>query len=404
MQRTKGPQSGTRRFWTDNAALGLATVVAGLFNSAYSILLAHALGPDNYGRIGALNNLVSLFLLPLPIVGLAAIRVGRQRERQRPLAMGSLGLGAVIFLAVVALSPLMGRRFGLSPALIILFASTVVLNFGYALYIGFLKRARRYGMVGLLLVLASASSVAGVVVAVTVGRAHPLVWMGVLQGVAVILLFVYTRSLAESVPVLEPVRLRPEVVATTLGVGTLQALWGFSDVLVAKANLSVTAAGLYTGLSTIGQSLPFFVASLATVMLTAVLDEPRRRRGYLARTLLASVGLAAIFIGVLLLFPVPVVRLALGGAFVPMTPLIQHYSDAMAAMAMVLVLTTYGVAVGTYRTMVAAALGTLFWLVWILHAHSMEALVNRTLDSMAATLAVVAVVFWAGRDASRPPS
>ncbi|MDA8205572.1 MAG: hypothetical protein M0Z36_05835 [Thermaerobacter sp.] len=403
MERTDGPLSGTRRFWTDNAALGLATVVAGLFNSAYSVLLAHALGPNDYGRIGALNNLVSLFLLPLPIVGLAAIRVGRQLGRQRFLVWSSLGLGVLIFVLAVVLSPMLARQFGLSPALIILYAFSVILNFGYALYIGFLKRARRYGVVGLLLVLASASAVLAVAVGVTLGHAHPLIWMGVLQGIFVVLMFFLTRWMAESVPTLPPAHLRPEVVTTTLGVGTLQALWGFSDVLAAKANLSVTDAGLYTGLSTIGQALPFFVGSLATVMLTAVLDEPRRRRAFLTRTLLATIGLSALFIGVLLAFPVPVVRLALGSAFVPMAPLVQRYSDAMAAMGLVLVLTTYGVAVGTYRTMVPAALGTIFWLAWIVSADSMTTLVNRTLVAMVATFIGVAVAFIAGRETTRSP-
>lgn len=395
--------NGTRRFWSDNAALGTATVLAGIFNTAYSVLLAHALGPVDYGRIGALNNLVSLFLLPLPIVGLAAIRLGRQRGREKALRRASLGIGLGIFILAALFSPALAERFRLAAVLVVLYSATVVLNFGYALYVGYLKRARRYGQVGLVLVLASGTSVLGVVLAVTVGRAAPLVWLGVWQLVTVVGLFFYTQFLAKNVPSLPAVRLRPEVVATTLGVGTLQALWGFSDVLFAKARLSSVQAGWYTGLSTIGQALPFVAASLATVMLTAVLDDPSSRRAYLQRTVWATGGLGALFIALLWFFPVPVVRLALGGAFVPMSPLIQRYSDAMAAMALVLVLTTYGVALGAYRTMVAAALGTALWIGALTGAHSMNALVNRTLESMLATLVLVVLSFWVGREISRPP-
>jgi O-antigen/teichoic acid export membrane protein len=244
--------------------------------------------------------------------------------------------------------------------------------------------------------------VGGVVLAITVGRAHPLTWLGVWQIVSLVGLFLTTRRLSHNIPVLPPGRLSGPVIATTLGVGTLQALWGFSDVLFAKASLPVVQAGWYTGLSTIGQALPFIVGSLSTVMLTAVLDDPRRRRGYLTRTLIATAILSVLFLGVLFLFPVPLVRLSLGSAFIPLSPYIQRYSDAMACMALVLVMTTYGVALGSYRTMTVAALGTGIWLVSLSGAHTMAALVNRTLVSMLGTLVLVGVVFVVGKELRGP--
>lgn len=402
MDRPNGQGSGTRRFWSDNAALGMATVAAGLFNTAYSVLLAHGLGPITYGQIGALNNLVGLFLLPLPIVGLAAIRLGRQRRQQKWLLRASLGLGTLIFLIALVLSRSLGRQFGLSSIIVVLYSSTVILNFGYALFVGYLQRARRYVLVGILLVLASGTAVGGVVLAITIGRAHPLTWLGLWQVVSLVGLFLATRRLVRKTPVLPPGRLSGPVIATTLGVGTLQALWGFSDVLFAKAYLPVEQAGWYTGLSTIGQALPFVVASLSTVMLTAVLDDPDRRRGYLMRTLIATAILILLFLGVLLFFPVLLVRLSLGSAFIPLSPYIQRYSDAMACMALVLVITTYGVALGSYRTMTVAALGTGIWLVSLSGAHTMAALVNRTFISMLGTLILVGVVFVLGRELRGP--
>ncbi|PSR21142.1 MAG: hypothetical protein C7B45_12000 [Sulfobacillus acidophilus] len=388
---------GTSRFWSDNAVLGLATGVAGLFNTAYSVLLAHLMGPDNYGRIGALNNLVSLFLLPLPIIGLAAIRVGRQAHQERLMFGISVGLGVFIFLLSLGLSPTLAHTLHVPADLIVLYCSSVILSFAYALYIGYLERARQYGMVGLLLVLASAASVGAVVVSVTWGHRFPIFWLGVWQSVAVVVTFGLAVQLTRRVPMLAPGRLRREVIWTTLGVGTLEALWSFTDVLFAKAHLSTANAGLYTGLSTIGQSLPFLVASLATVMLTAVLDEPHRRRAYLVRTLMATVGLGILFVGILLLFPRLVVELALGRAFVALVPLVQRYSDAMMALSLVLVFATYGVAVGVYRTTAAAGLGTLTWIMLLAGAHTMSALVDRTLIAMVGTLMLVGLTFWTGR-------
>ncbi len=392
----------SKRFWTDNAALGLATIVAGLFNSAYSVLLAHALGPRAYGWIGALNNLVSLFLLPLPIIGLGAIRLGKQ-ERQGWLLAATLGMGLAVFGIAAALSGRMSQTLHVPHDLIILFAASTILNFAYALYVGFLKRARRYGWVGFLLVMASLLAVAAVAGSVTVGHAAPIAWLGILQLTAVVLMFILVLWTSRNLPVIPPTRLEPAVVATTLGVGTLQAIWGISDVLFAKARLSAIDAGFYTGLSTIGQALPFVVSSLATVMLTAILDAPDRRRYYLGRTMAASLGLAVLFLGVLMAFPAEVVRLALGEAFVPMSHYVQTYSLAMTALAVILVLTTYGVAVGAYLPMVGAALGTGVWVYLLAGSHTMAMLVDRTAAAMGGTLALVGLVFLLKRQKSRPP-
>ncbi len=403
MDHQEPQQTGTRRFWSDNAALGLATLVAGLFNTLYSLFLAHALGPFDYGRVAALNNVVGLFLLPLPIIGLVAIRVGRQ-PGQRWLVAGTLGLGGSLFLAAVLLSASLGRNLHLPARLIVLYTVTVVFNFGYALYMGFLERSRHYRLVGALLVASSGLGVLCVLLAVTVGRPHPLAWLGVLQAVAVAALFLGARHYGESLPAAPPRRLTSTIVATTLGVGTLQAFWGFSDSLWAKAHLNGVDAGLYTGLTTIGQALPFVVSSLATVMLTAILDEPQERFKYLSRTLLATLAVAGLFLGVLALFPTLLVRLALGPAFLPMSPLIQRYSDAMAALSLVVVMTTYGVAVGAYSTMVGAALGTLIWILALIPAHTMSMLVNRTLGAMLLTLVLVGGAFLLSQRKNRSPA
>ncbi len=402
MDTIGSPRLDSKRFWTDNAALGLATIVAGLFNSAYSVLLAHALGPRSYGWIGALNNLVSLFLLPLPIIGLGAIRLGKQ-ARQGWLAAATLAMGLVVFGIATAFSGQMSRAFAVPQDLIILFAAGTILNFTYALYVGFLKRARRYGMVGFLLVMGSFLAVVAVAGSVTFGRGAPIAWLGILQLSAVALMFVLVLWASRSLPLIPPTRLEPAVVATTLGVGTLQAIWGITDVLFAKARLSALDAGFYTGLSTIGQALPFLVSSLATVMLTAILDAPERRRYYLGRTMAASVGTAAVFMAILLAFPTEVVRLALGEAFVPMSQYVQTYTLAMTALALILVLTTYGVAVGAYLPMVGAAIGTGAWVYLLAGSHSMAMLVNRTAAAMGGTLGLVVLVFLFNRKKGRPP-
>ena len=390
-----------RKFWSDNVILGLATMTAGLFNTLYSVVLAHALGPADYGRIAALNNIVGIFLLPLPLVGLFAIRLGKRSGRNW-LGFFMVGLGLLMFLLSMALSPVLARTFHLSVPLVVLFAASVILNFGYALYIGFLERARSYLEVGALMVASTGLSVLAVMVAVTMGHKHPIFWLGILQGGLVVFLYLLAKWRGRRLPDINPVSLHPAVIGTTIGVGSLQALWGMSDSLLAKAHLSTFNAGLYTGIATIGQALPFIVGSAATVMLTAILDDEDNRLKYLGRTLALTGILAAVFLLILFGFPSQVVRIFLGPHFLPITALLWDYGMAMTSLSFVVVLTTYGVAVGDWWSMIAGAFGTLLWIFWMLDSLSMQSLVHRTLWSMFATLAAVVLVLWKSQGKGRP--
>lgn len=385
--------SSDQKFWSDNLLLGVATVVAGIFNMLYSVVLAHALGPQSYGKIVTLNNLVGLFLLPLPLVGLLAIRLGK-RAQNRGLTYTVLGMGVAMFCVGVLLRGSLASIFHLSSALIVLYVASVIPNFGYALYIGFLERARSYAVVGVLLAVASGLGVGAVALAVSWGQPHPLLWAGILQGVLVVAMMYVARAQSHKVPELKPSALAPAILVTTIGIGTLQALWGMSDSLLAKAHLSALDAGLYTGIATVGQALPFVVSSVATVMLTAILDDPGHPRRYLLRTLGVTAILAIGFLGVVYVVPRDVVTVFLGVHFLPIAPLLTLYGLAMTAMAFVIVLTTYGVAVGDWWSVIPTAAGTLLWIIWMLSSHQMGSLVERTLWSMLFTLAGLLVTGW----------
>lgn len=385
--------SRDQKFWSDNLLLGIATVVAGIFNMLYSVVLAHALGPQSYGKIVTLNNLVGLFLLPLPLVGLLAIRLGK-RAQQNGLTYTVLGIGLAMFGAGVLLRGSLARIFHLAPALIVLYLVSVMPNFGYALYIGFLERARSYAVVGILLVVASGLGVGAMALAVSWGQPHPLIWAGVLQGALVFGMLFLARGQSHKVAELKPSTLAPAILVTTIGIGTLQALWGMSDSLLAKAHLSAFDAGLYTGIATVGQALPFVVSSVATVMLTAILDDPDHPRRYLARTLWVTGVLAVGFLGVVYLIPRVVVTVFLGVHFLPIAPLLTVYGLAMTALAFVIVLTTYGVAIGNWWSLIPAATGTLLWIFWMLSSDQMGSLVSRTFWSMLLILAGLFVTGW----------
>ncbi len=395
------PFSEGRKFWSDNLLLGAATLVAGFFNMLYSVVLAHALGPRDYGGITTLNNLVGLFLLPLPLIGLLAIRVGKRVGRQG-LTYVVFGLGLSMFVISILMSVVLGTIFHLSRTLVVLYTASVVPNFGYALYIGFLERARKYRVVGILLAVSSGLAVGAVGMAVTVGHQHPLAWAGFLQAGLILGMLWIARSQSRGIPDLKPTPLPPAILVTTVGIGTLQALWGMSDSLLAKAHLSSLNAGLYTGIATVGQALPFAVSSIATVMLTAILDDPQHPQRYLGRSLALTGLLAVGFFAVVYGLPNFVVKVFLGTHFLPITPLLTEYGMAMIALSIIIVLTTYGVAVGDWWSVVPSASGTILWITWMLSSYNIGSLVHRTLWSMLVTLLGLLVTRWiTGRGTDR---
>ncbi|MCY0886441.1 MAG: capsular biosynthesis protein, partial [Firmicutes bacterium] len=369
--------------------LGAASLVSGLFNYLYHVVLAHVLGPRSYGDLATLLNLTSILLIPLPVVTLVFTRLGRRPAPQQQRAARRLWLaGVALWLGAVAAGGLLGRTFNLPPGLVPVFTLEVVPSLPLAANLGLWQHARRYLRVGLLDVMLNAFRVVAAGVA-GLSRS-PLLLVGILEALAAWATWWASRGTSRL-----PVRRRPaswRLVAGTATAGTVNALFALSDGLVAKARLPAVAAGRYTGLATIGHTVPFLSGSVATVMLTAILARPDRHGRYLGVTLavyaLLALGAEGLFAGA----GAWLIRTVLGAGFLPLAPLLPPYGWGMMAQGFLNILMLYAVARRNWLPVLTAAAGWAAWTAWLTRAGSPAGFVSVTLATMLPALALSALV------------
>ncbi len=376
----------TLKFWADNAAYGGATILAGIFNWLYAVLLAHGMGPARYGVIVTLNNVVAVITLPASVVTLASTRRGKPSQRLGFLRL-CYGISGIALWGLLALSAIpLGKTLNVAPGLFLLFGLSSWPLIDYAANLGYLARARRYTWLGGLAVTGSGLSVAAVMGAVMARDGVAL--LGVLQAMVLWMLWGLSAIAVRGLKVEAAPGSRSIVLSS--GVGMAQSLMMLTDGVIAKARLRPNQAGLYNGLATVGQTLPFIAGSLALVMLTAMLDRPvqRARWFYSALAIYLSIGVA-----VELLFwlaPRVVVQWALGDRFVSVGHWLALYGLAMLALGLLIILLAEAIAREWWTTLVLALGGLAVWIGLLVRAPSLAGLVHATAVSLIG-LAVLAI-------------
>lgn len=384
-------QPGNGKFWADNLIYGLATAGAGVFNWLYAIVLAHGVGPIWYGGVSTLNNVVAIMTLPASIITLAAIRRGKPAERLWRWRAAYGASGMVLWAILAGLARFLSQAFHLAPGLFLLFGLSSWPVIDFAANLGYLARARRYQWLGGLTMAGSGLSVADVVIAIHLK--NPVAALGVLQSLSVWALWAVSVRMVASVTVEPPASRRS--VALSAGVGVVQGLTTLTDGVVAKARLAPEAAGLYNGLATVGQALPFAAASLALVMLTAMLENPGGRKRWLRWTLAVylalGLGLESLFLAV----PHVVVQAVLGARFDPVVPWLAVYGGGMLALGTVLIFLAEAIARGWWALLAAAMAGLVLWVALLLRAQGLGGLVHATALSLLFTaLGIVVLRTW----------
>lgn len=384
----------TGKFWRDNLVYGLASVLAGIFNWLYAILLAHGLGPARYGVVVTLNNVMAVLMLPAAVVSLAATRRGKPALDLRRLRAGYGAVGVGLWLIVTVLAGPLGAALKVSPVLFSIFGLAAWPMMDYAANLGYLARARRYLWLGALGVAEGGLAVAAVLGAL--GSHYPLAMLGVYQATLVWVLWAISVGAVN--------RLAPSPapsgrsVALAALVGITQSLMNLTDGVIAKARLLPTDAGLYNGLATVGQSVPFAAASLSLVMLTAMLDRPGEHRRWFRGTL-TLYGILGL--GAEVLFwraPRTVVHWALGPGFAGVAHLLAAYGIGMLALGFVLIFLAEAVARGWWVLLVPQALGLAAWAAGLFYASNLAALVSVTARFLSAlAVGTFLVRIWVGR-------
>lgn len=396
-----GLAAKSREFWKDNIIFGAASLIAGLFNYLYHVVLAHVLGPGHYGDLTTFLNITAFLVLPGPVITLLYTRIGRRRGakgRRESLWLwgGAVGLWA----ASIAFSRPLGRALHVSPLLMVVFTLEVVPSLALAANLGILQRGRWYLWVGILTVVITAFRVIAAGTAALL-HWHPLFVVGLLEGIAAFVTFYLSRRLAQKTPVVgEPSG--ADVISGTAVFGVIDVFLAISDGLLAKHSLGAVSAGRFNGLATIGHTVQFISGSFGTVMLTAIIAEPDARLKLLATTAAVYGGIA--FAAQLLFVSAGrwVVMTVLGRHFLPVVPWLPYYGWGMIALGFINIAMLYSVALKRWEAVVTSGLGLLYWIWRLLHSHSVDHFVQATTNTMvvvllATVVMMVAVELWTRR-------
>jgi O-antigen/teichoic acid export membrane protein len=321
-----------------------------------------------------LNNVVAIMTLPASVVTLAATRRGKPSARLARLHLRYGGAGIFLWLLLSAASKTLSHTFKISPFLFLIFGLAAWPVVDYAANLGYLARARRYAWLGGLTAAGSALSVAAVLIAMR--RAHMIALLGILQAASLWILWGLSAVVVRRLSVQGPVGGRP--VALSAGVGIVESLMALTDSVMAKARLIPVSAGLYNGLATIGQALPYGAGSLALVMLTAMLDQPSGRSRWFRRTLMLFLGLAGPAELIFWLDSRAVVEFALGPQFLAVVPLLAFYSLGMLALGIMIILLTEAIARLWWPMLGLAIFGLALWVALLLRGQTVGQLAHAT--------------------------
>ncbi|MCY0878737.1 MAG: capsular biosynthesis protein [Firmicutes bacterium] len=375
---------------------GGASLVAGFFNYLYHVVLAHVLGPGDYGDLTTFLNVTAFLVLPGPVITLIYTRLGRRAGRSAVRESWALWLGGLgIWALLIAGAWPLGRAFDVSPFLLVVFTLEVVPSLALAANLGILQRVRWYFWVGFLTVLITAFRVVAAATAAFFPRS-PLFTVGMLEGLAAFVAFFVSRRLAARAPrVGEPSR--AEVITGTAVVGILNVLLAISDGLLAKHCLSPVAAGQFNGLATIGHTVQFISGSFGTVMLTSIIADPPKRWKFLAATGATYLAIAFSAEALFLFRGRGVVLAILGRHFLPVVAWLPQYGWGMIALGLINIAMLYSVALKRWAAIATAGAGWGVWVWRLAHAHSIAAFVTATTATMGVALAATAMTMVATR-------
>jgi O-antigen/teichoic acid export membrane protein len=338
-----------RRFERDSAMVMGGAMVANASTYLYHVILSRHLGPASYGALGAV---LGLAVLPaVPSSGLqftVARRVATDGEGDGSTAVAAalrlsmlagLGLAALVLMGAWPLAHFLRT----SPAAIAWLAVWLVPLVAAPVLLGALQGRRLFGTFAISAAVLGLGRIVGAAVVSVVGG-------GVTAAVVVMTVSaaLSTAVAARAVrPAIRGVRaaMSPGLVreigrATAPFVG-LAAMAGI-DVVLARRFLSPREAGYYVAAAVAGKIVFWAPASIAVVAFPEFASGSDDR--HLGRALLAVAAVCAAAVAGILVLREQVIGGLFGSEFLPASDVVFIVAAAMAGLAIVQVLATWGVA------------------------------------------------------------
>lgn len=368
----------------------------------YHIVVARMLGPANYGILSALGTVILILQAPVSVIALIYTRRGSTQADLVRTNVWWLVCGALLWLSLWWGSPLVATVFHLPKPMVVIYGLAVIPSFALGANIGVMQWAAQFAQVGAITVVEASGRTVGA--AVTYWRQWQLTGLvgvaPILSGLTMALTWVGANR---AIHWARQAGLQGYGGLWNAGiVGMLVLFMTSADVLAAKHALGPQAAGLYSGLATMGRAPVYFAGAIGTVLMTSTQRDPAQGGLYLARSLGLVGALGAIGVALYASAGAWLIRLTLGPRFIPLESGLTWYTAAMTVQSLTVVCLYYGAARnGIWPTLTALA-GFILWMAAIWESHHLTPLIDRTMWVMVIMLLGTLAAIFVGRDVSGP--
>jgi O-antigen/teichoic acid export membrane protein len=387
------PWRAVRRTGLSAGVIGVATLVANILAYALFLVLNRTLSPDDLGAVAALLNLTVISgVLALALQLVAARHVATEAtlsvEEASPAAAASeasaLATGLVLGLLVTAVmllaSPLVAAAFDLDGVLPAVLVALVVLP-TYLTYAaqGALLGRERFGVLGLVFVIASGGRFAGAAGAAATGHGVTAVLAGTVVGAWV--------AAAVALGFVSPgVRRVPQHLRTTWVRGVLHGATATSallvvsnmDVPLARTFLPPVQSGEYAVVALFAKAAYWGPAFLATLFYPRMARATSRRSAVWAVGSTAAIAVAGVLLSAVL--ATPLVLVVGGPTYEHLAPLVPLLTACGAAWSIAQVLVYWRLSRGDHR------LGYAVWTVALLVAGTVVLWRHDSIAEIASTV------------------
>lgn len=364
--------------------VGSMTVSVG--NYIYHLIIGRILGPTDYGVLASLISISIILGVPTATIMLVAAKLASNAKVKKnykqlhylvKYLLRKLTLAGMVFLAIYCLLSPFLAKFLKIPSV------PLVITLGIAMFFAFLLPVTQGTLQGLQKFKALTwNTISTPIVKTGLGVALVLLGFkvyGALGGIVMANIVVFALSF---IPLRFLWRYPPQnrlymrkVLLYSLPV--LVSLFSFTllyniDVILVKHFFDAQNAGLYSGLSKIGQIIFFGTGAIAAVMFPMVAEKFKKGEPHtslLRQSLLIVGGLAGIGTLLFFLFPRLVITLLFGSAFMSVAPCVGWFALAMALFSLCNVLMNYFLSIHKFKFIYFMTLITILQIVLISIFH-----------------------------------
>lgn len=390
--------------------VGPATLLANVLGYAFNVVVSRALGPDEYGALGALLGLVLIGAVPaLALQAVVARRTAAAPADALPgLVAGLLQAGLLVaagttaVLAAAAL-PVTGYLRLDGPAAALWLAVSLAPLVAVSATQGVLQGRERFGPLAVLFVVAAGLRLVGGAVAVAAGGAETAVLAGTAvgsAGAALAGLALVRRVVLPGASAGAP-GLARELVRAGGGLLALVTVANV-DVLLARHHLPAREAGLYAAGAVFAKGA-FWAPQVVVVLALPRLGGAQGPR-VLRASLLAVTGCGVVLVAATALLAGPLVDVVFGDRYAALADTAWAFTALGAALAVAQLLVFSGIATQSVRLAVLVALAAAAEAALITGAlhDSVGEVVGTALGSALVLVAAGAVVTRAAPPRGRP--